>query len=218
MRQNNHKVFGIGFQKTATTSLGDALGILGYSVKGPFGWNNPNIKNEALDKAKKHLRKHDAFQDFPWSILYEEIDEISENSKFILTVRDKEEWFKSMVNHFGLRSTPMREWVYGAPYPRFNKETYIKKYVEHNRQVKRYFSGRENDLLVMDITKGDEWKKICDFLGHDIPKEKFPISNDKKERKINRIGRYVNSPISSIYKLIDMYKKSIKHYFNSRVK
>ena len=41
------KIFGIGFHKTGTTSLAQALKMLGFSVTGPNGINDPNIADNA---------------------------------------------------------------------------------------------------------------------------------------------------------------------------
>ena len=44
------KVFCLGFHKTGTTSLGVALGILGYRVSGAFGVNDPDIAEHAVEQ------------------------------------------------------------------------------------------------------------------------------------------------------------------------
>lgn len=205
-----NKLFGIGFQKTATTSLGEALSILGYKVTGPFGWMDADIQRTALSRALSTAEKFDAFQDFPWAILYKELDMHFPNSKFILTVRNEEEWYESMLRHFGTRSTPMREWVYGKAYPRWNKKTYIKRYNDHNDEVKDYFKSRPNDLLVVDITAGDGWKPICSFLDCKEPDVMFPRSNPAGERRIQRVSRFARKPLSSFLNALSSYNMTIK--------
>ena len=59
------KVFGIGFHKTATTSLAKALSYLGYRVTGPNWVDNPNIAEEVYEMAFEFAHKFDAFQDNP---------------------------------------------------------------------------------------------------------------------------------------------------------
>jgi hypothetical protein len=44
------KVFGIGFHKTATTSLATALSYLDYRVTDPNWVDNPNIAEEGVRK------------------------------------------------------------------------------------------------------------------------------------------------------------------------
>jgi len=43
--------------------------------------------------------------------------------------------------------------------PKDYKENTIAVYKKHNEEVLEYFKHRPQDLLIMDITKGDEWEK-----------------------------------------------------------
>ncbi len=171
------KVFGIGFHKTATKSLALALEILGYRVTGPNGIWDENIAKNALTIAHQKIKEYDAFQDNPWPILYKEIDNTYPESKFILTIRPPELWIKSVVNYFGTESTPMRQWIYGAGSPINNEQTYLDRYLKHNQKVMQYFSNRPDDLLVLSITEGDGWEKLCPFLEAELPAISFPHEN-----------------------------------------
>lgn len=204
------KVFGIGFQKTATSSLGKALEMLGYRVHGPFGWMEPDIQDTALKRARSLVQQHDAFQDFPWALLYKELDVDFPDAKFVLTIRDEEKWFESMKTHFGIRATPMREWVYGVPYPRGQRDIYIQRYRRHNEEVMSYFQDRPNDLLVMNITEGDAWNTLCPFLGHEVPEVDFPRANTAPNRRLSRIKRYLNAPWTSTSQALTSYLHTIK--------
>ena len=106
-----HKVFGIGFHKTGTTSLARALRILGYRVTGPKGVTDPNISTNALAVALKIAAQFEAFHGNPWTVLFKEIDAAFPESKFILTERPVDRWIESVVRHFGTNSTPMRQWM-----------------------------------------------------------------------------------------------------------
>lgn len=175
------KVFGIGFHKTATTSLAVALYILGYNVTGYFGTHDPNIENNVYKKAQELANRYDAAQDTPWPVLYKKLDNWYPGSKFILTVRPKEKWVKSVVKHFKKHHIPAHEWIYGVKTAAGNESVYIRRYEEHNREVMEYFADRPDDLLVMEITKGDGWEKLCPFLGAEIPTIQFPKDNTAKE-------------------------------------
>ncbi len=111
--RNQQKVFGIGFHKTATSSLGKALEELGYKVSQGFGFNGSDLELSILKRAVERAEAHDAFEDNPWPILYKEMDKAFPGSKFIATWRDPEAWFSSVERHFGRDSTRMREWIYG---------------------------------------------------------------------------------------------------------
>ena len=181
------KVFGIGFHKTGTTTLASALRILGYSVTGPFGIDQTDIGLTATDQALRIARDWDAAQDNPWPIVYRDLDRAFPGSKFVLTIRETNDWFASVVRHFGGQSTPMREWIYGVGDPFDHEAIYKKRYEEHNREVLEYFENRQNDLLVLPITDGAGWAHLCPFLGLEEPATEFPHSNSHRERRIDKI-------------------------------
>jgi hypothetical protein len=177
------KVFGIGFHKTATTSLANALKCLGYRVTGPDWVDDPNIASNVEKRAIEWARKFDAFQDNPWPILYRELDQAFPGSKFVLTLRPEQQWISSVVNHFSDDETPMREWIYGVGHPKGNENIYLARYERHNREVTEYFKDRPGDLLVLNITEGEGWEKLCPFLDEPIPAIAFPCSNSAPERE-----------------------------------
>ena len=197
------KVFGIGFHKTATTSLAHALKMLGYHVTGPNGAENSQIAKEAWPMSLKLASEFDAFQDNPWPILYQKLDEEFPGSKFVLTQRPTDEWLKSIVRHFRHATTPMREWIYGVGHPAGNENIYVARFEKHNRDVLEYFKNRPQDLLVMNITKGDGWEKLCPFLGAPVPDNPFPQSNiavqlESQMNLVSRILRAIRRKIKAL--------------------
>jgi hypothetical protein len=181
------KVFGIGFHKTATSSLAAALDRLGYTVCGHVGVSRPDIAEVVEKLALSQIDQYDAFQDNPWPLLFRELDNHCPGSKFILTTRPTEEWIRSVVRHFGGTSTPMREWIYGVGDPQGNEEIYVERYERHNREVKQYFSGRPDDFLELCITEGEGWKMLCPFLNCEVPSELFPHTNKGNVRTLRRL-------------------------------
>jgi hypothetical protein len=176
------KIFGIGFHKTGTKSLADALSALGYAVTGPNGVQDPDIATNVSQYIDELTPRFDAFQDNPWPIVFRELDGRFPGSKFILTIRDSAGWIRSVVDHFGSRDTPMRRWIYGVGHPLGHEATYVRRYEEHNRAVLRHFRDRPGDLLVLNVTAGDGWRKLCPFLGHGIPDFPFPHTNAAADR------------------------------------
>lgn len=172
--RSESKVIGVGFHKTGTSSLGRALEMLGYTVCGCKTQLVKGIREGDLSSALKMAQDYQAFQDFPWPILFRELDQAFPGSRFVLTMRDEESWLKSNLNHFGSRSRESLQWIYGADCPRGNEQRYLERFREHNETVLGYFSGREADLLVLDIQAGDGWDKLCPFLGQDVPVQPFP--------------------------------------------
>ncbi len=180
------KVFGIGFHKTGTTTLASALRTLGYRVTGPFGIHETDIGLTAREQALRIAREWDAVQDNPWPIVYQDLDHAFPGSKFILTTRETDDWFTSVAKHFGGKSTPMREWIYGVGDPLDNEAIYKRRFEEHNTEVVKYFENRPSDLLVLPITNGVGWAPLCDFLGVEEPASLFPHSNSHRDRRIDK--------------------------------
>ena len=177
------KVFCVGFQKTGTSSMAKALKILGYRVTGPNGINDPAIPKKVYREALRLTRSYDAFQDNPWPIIYKWCYEQYPDAKFILTVRDPEKWYESALKGFGTSSSHMREWVYGAMRgsPVGNREYWLLRYNSHNAEVMDFFKDKP-DFLVIDVTRGDGWDKLCLFLGKPIPNVPFPHANPARDR------------------------------------
>ena len=198
---NKQKVFGIGFPKTGTKSLNRALTILGYRVKSFFGSDDPDISRNACEQAFGFVEEYDAFEDTPWCIIYKELDEKYPGSKFILTLRPTEAWIKSQVEHFGTKTatTPIREWIYGTAYPKGNEDIYIARYERHNREVVEYFKDRPDDFLILRLSEGDGWEKLCPFLHKDIPDVAFPHENKGADRAQKRKQRKVRKVIKKFF-------------------
>jgi hypothetical protein len=77
----------------------------------------------------------------------------------------------------------MRQWIYGVGCPQGNEDVYTARFERHNREVLEYFADRPQDLLVMRLTEGDGWDKLCPFLGVPIPETPFPHENRAENRE-----------------------------------
>jgi len=192
-----HKVVGIGFHKTGTTTLLVALQQLGYKVLGVSKDFLPLILNKDLDLIFDQVKHYNAFQDNPWPLLYKEFDHRYSNCKFILTKRQEQKWIASAVAHFGKNNTDMRKWIYGIGHPEGNESQYLEEYRKHNREVVEYFKNDNSKLLVVDWEEGDGWYELCTFLEEDIPKIAFPHA---RKRKRSKIDRYINRCLAAIVK------------------
>lgn len=185
MKKDVSKIFGLGFQKTGTKSLGAALDILGYRVCGPVGAKDLDIAKNVRPLIHSLVPLYDAFQDNPWPLFYEDLDRRYPGSRFIFTVRSPDAWIDSIVAHFGDHDTPMRHYIYGVGHPKGNERVFLERYRRHNDEVRHYFRNRSEDILTMDITRGDGWGPLCDFLGLRRPGVEFPKLNVKG----NGLGR-----------------------------
>jgi hypothetical protein len=109
--QTQPKVFCIGWHKTGTSTLGDALLILGYKVTGARLDLAHSLLDGDIRPALKVAEQFEALQDVPWAALFKELDMQFPNSKFILTVRDDEEWLNSAKKHFKDKYVKLHQWL-----------------------------------------------------------------------------------------------------------
>ena len=185
------KIFGIGLQKTGTTTLGSCLKILGYKH---MTYNNEAIvmlREKKLVDLHSIIRKYDSFEDEPWAHSYKHLYSWYPNAKFILTIRkDSEIWFRSMYYHCQrIKYNQHRRYFFGFEVPFGNKDNYIAKYEKHNKEVMNFFKDKKSQLLVVCWENGDSWEKLCPFLDKAIPKRNFPHSNKKPFYNIEFIKR-----------------------------
>ena len=199
-------IIGVGFQKTGTSTLREALKILGYRVKDTSRRALIPILKGKWNQIIKMLKNYDAVEDTPWYMIYKELDTLFPNSKFILTIRDEEKWYKSIKNHIGNLRSAHHEWIYGRGkgLPIDHKQNTLNVYNTHNNEVREYFKDRPDDLLVVDFTKGDGWDELCNFLNKDIPSTDFPHYNKtdwtSKKRKTNKL-KFLRKQIKSRLKI-----------------
>ena len=116
--QNNfHKnkglIIGVGFQKTGTSSLREALKVLDFRVKDTTTRALVPILKNDYSSILRMLKNFDAVEDTPWYMIYKELDKLIPNSKFILTIRDEESWYLSVKKHIGNLRSANHEWIYG---------------------------------------------------------------------------------------------------------
>ncbi|MEM0993228.1 MAG: sulfotransferase, partial [Bacteroidota bacterium] len=133
---------------------------------------------------EEQLNYYTAFTDVSVVPFYKELDQAFPNSKFIYTVRDRKEWlascrqyprFNKSVFNLPFKIIKLRQEVYGTV--KFDKEKFIAAYEKHHEDVMNYFKDRPEDLLVINICKGQKWKPLCQFLNQPLPKAKFPFAN-----------------------------------------
>jgi Sulfotransferase domain len=162
---NSNKVFCVGFQKTGTSSLGKALEILGYRVGSYWDFRDyAKVSDLSMDmlqhRAFELAEQYDACKDTPWPILYKELDKRYPNSKFILIIRNTDSWIKSVVSDFGEYDNAIHALVYGVGHPVGHEPIWIERYEKHNAEVQDYFKDRPNDLLILNLNKGEVgWEK-----------------------------------------------------------
>jgi len=181
------KVFGIGFHKTGTTTLGCALRMLGYRVQKGRAFNHPRKPTvpgpvtieKVWDVVRPSLPLYGAFEDNPWPLLYRQLDEACPGAKFIFTYRDPQRWIRSASRYFGAKNNATLDLLYERS--RFqiagNEAITLARYERHNAEVLEYFRDRPQDLLVWNLEEQSEWGPLCRFLECPTPRFQFPHAN-----------------------------------------
>jgi len=194
------KVFVIGFQRTGTTSVGQALETLGYHLGGAIGAGNakglplqlPITQAKLAAAAKSFALRADAFEDNPWPVIYREMDAAFPGSKFILTRRDPAGWIDSMVRHFGAETDPVRSFIYGHGAPLGHETEYVCRYQQHVDGVLADFAQRPDDLLVVNLDRWT-WDDLCGFLKKPVPNSPLPFgpNTGQNPSAATRLGEMV---------------------------
>ncbi len=173
------KIVGIGLNKTGTKTLGACLRHwkmrhVSFSAKSFELWR-ANSTAALLEQ----VAKFDSFEDWPWPLLYREIDAAFSGSKFLLTRRrDPDTWFTSLCKH-AERTGPTiyRKAIYGYEMPQQNRDAHIRYYENHLISVREFFRDRPNALLELCWEEGHGWRELASFIGLKEPAIPFPHEN-----------------------------------------
>lgn len=181
-------VFCIGLVKTGTTSLLRALELMGWPGCNDIGllqgawkqFNDGGRDGRPLDSLLPRFR---AFAQNPVALQYKSLAAYYPDAKFVLTTRDANEAIASMLIHVAWNrlhpnSKPHMNWR------NLNTEADEQLYSRWPVEVEAFFAEQPvpNRLLVMDISAGDDWRKLCPFLNVIEPAENFPHFNHSKGR------------------------------------
>jgi len=186
------KIFCIGFYKTGTTTLFEALKLLGYrTVNGDKPGSYPGADDgttliRQIDAGNYRLptfELFDAFTDNPYFRIWREICAQYPDAKYILTVRDEQRWIESCVRFYAHRRIrPMRVWMFGphADPARSDasRQAWLDAYREHNAAVRAHFAGSSPDRFIeLDLVANPRWDELCRFLNQPIPGHPLPHAN-----------------------------------------
>jgi hypothetical protein len=174
-----NRLFGIGLNKTATTSLQAALEILGI----PTMHYTARLKQVLEDERMKgltllsSLTEYQAFLDYPIYEIYPELDVVYPGSKFVFTIRDLDTWLDSRERHVRRNQ---KDPNYKGKWLVVDRKAWELTWHQHQQQVADYFRNRSEDLLYMNIFAGDGWDELCSFLKMPVPDAPFPRKNSAK--------------------------------------
>lgn len=139
----NGKIFCVGLSRTGTSSLTRALRILGYKARHDLHGGDSYQCSSYLPLVMEgnfrwpQIDEVTAVLDIPIPLYFKQLDRTYPDSKFILTVRNKEDWldscevwFTRIAKHFDLNQRNLhidtasfvRAMVYGITY--FHRQTF----------------------------------------------------------------------------------------------
>lgn len=164
------KVIGIGLNKTATKSLALCFESLGYRNCSYSLDAFNSYRNNDWASLFDRMDNYDSFEDWPWPLMYREIDQHYPDAKFILTTRkNADTWYRSLCK-MAVRMGPFNDFerhIYGWPMPQGRRDEHIKYYLEHNASVRNHFSDRPEKLLEICMEEGFDMKALTSFLGEE---------------------------------------------------
>jgi len=186
------KIFGIGLSRTATSSLNDALTLLGFHS---IHWLNPHSRTLI---SRDDFCLFDAFTDIPVSYQFEVLYHTFPNSRFIYTTRSIESWERSIAFHYGngrriqcpselkepsatQRCNFAAGHIESNLYGRF--ESWPEAFLDFDQRVRSFFRDKSPaKFLELGICNGEGWEKLCPFLRKPVPSVPFPNANQSPTR------------------------------------
>lgn len=182
------KIMGVGMPRTGTASLAAALRILGFNT---LHHAPERLDLDTLALVGGSFRGYDdvdAVVDMPAAYFYPEIGMAYGVQKYILTTRDTDDWWESIKAHANrirvsadqkhIRySDRLHALLFGTHAP--HEFLWKRRYRDWGTDTFLELSGRfgRGAVLDMDITTGDNWIRLCPFLGVPEPDVEFPWEN-----------------------------------------
>lgn len=183
------KVFGIGLNKTGTTSLHLACEHLGLRS---MHWGDRRAFDDVLRAQRDGRRlleyvgeQFDAYSDIETLATRFDVADVQyPGSRFVLTVREVEGWVDSRRRHIERNRRDQAAGTYHGTNTRIDEDLWRRQWQAHLDRALAYFGDRD-DLLVLDIQGGHGWERLAPFLGRPVPAGiPFPRGNvDHKARR-----------------------------------
>lgn len=201
------KIFCIGSNKTGTTTLFHGLSELGVRMGSQRIGESliDNWDSEDFGPIIRYCRTAQGFQDVPFSLpgIYRTLYPVFPDASYILSVRDSEAWYDSLVNYHsrlwgdGIKPPTAEqlkraEYIYkGRPWhvnrmvfntpedEPYKKDILIAAFEKHNKDVKEFFRDKPSGFLVLDVSRPGSYSDMCDFLGMKPVRDRFQVLNSR---------------------------------------
>ena len=166
------KVVGIGLNKTGTKTLAHYLEGWGLRHRSYDLAAFQRYRNGEIELLLDEMADWDSFEDWPWPLLWREIDQRYPDAKFVLTVRtDPETWYRSLCQ-MAVRRGPMvrfEQHIYGHAMPQGHRDAHLAYYRAHNQAVEEHFRERPGKLLTLCWSDPLAPARLAAFLGRELP-------------------------------------------------
>ncbi|KAI8610568.1 P-loop containing nucleoside triphosphate hydrolase protein, partial [Chytriomyces sp. MP71] len=183
----------LGYGRTGTYSLKHALDMLGWPCYHSFLMGDKVLGHEMDAKLWDDVGKGNPnwnmlFEDFraaadwPFITYWEQYLVLYPDAKVLLTLRDPESWYTSLLNSIAARPR-LPYWLsyFGIKTPSMLHDLFVadkgfaqRSMEEHYAAVRR--AVPRDRLLEFHVKEG--WAPLCAFLGEDVPDVPFPRLND----------------------------------------
>lgn len=179
------KVFCIGFNKTATSSVLQAFRILGL---GPAASPKTLPGDQSLTRCAlegdfrplvEAARPYRCFKDRPWNVgdCYKAMDQAFPGSRFVLTVRDEDAWWRSVQSWLvNVKPHLLQLYFRHLKVGELTREAFVGGLRRRDAEIRAHFTGRDA-LLELDPSSDHAWADLCGFLGTPVPEGPFPHTN-----------------------------------------
>jgi hypothetical protein len=193
------KVIGSGLGRTGTKSMQTALNMLGF---GPCHhmvevFANPDSIPLWIEAGAGRpqwdtiFANFDSVVDYPGAAFWRELNAYYPHAKVVHTIRDPDTWFDStQATIFEPGRSAAAAAVSDGPRGDFfrvvtrgigehlHDRTFLTDYFRrHTENVVMAIPPQQ--LLIFEV--GEGWKRLCDFLGVDVPDAPYPSENDRSE-------------------------------------
>ena len=194
------KIIGVGLSRTGSMSLRYALDDLGFPCyhmevaarnysRGDLDLWLDFMEGRTEMDWDSVFDGYEATMDTPPALYFEELYKKYPEAKYILTVRNAENWYDSLAKLMNMHDTLVEKLQFLPRFKDFqrvyrllekqiiangnNRESIIQYYNDHTAAVKAAIPA--DQLLVFEVKEG--YKPLCEFLGIPVKEEDFPHIN-----------------------------------------
>jgi hypothetical protein len=207
------KIFGIGLNKTGTTTLAACFKRLGLDHMSCRPDLLSDFRKGRLSNIFDEIDKHDSFEDWPYPLMYRELwCRYGTDARFVMTRRRTAQvWLDSLKLH-SLTTDPDRHCrllAYGHAYPFGAEREHLEFYERHLFEVRQFFRAHDGASRLCEICweMGDGWAELCAFLNLPMPQVALPHENKSSERRAN--GRVLARNIERIREQIGLLNPAL---------